>query len=1075
MNKSNYSKRLGFLVFCLAFTLTMCGAAAAAPVNNTYNTFQSTITNNSILLNNTTTTQKSTEVLPDPQIWRNGTDVGNYTYLVNAITAAKPGDTIMLENSSIFTPIGPGFTISKNLTFNVLNNGTAIITGADTNSTGHIFTIDHGITVNMINIIFIDAKNGAIVNNGTLNIKNCKFTNNHATDDGGAIKNEGILNLNNTTFKNNTAVNGGAIYNDGTCIVNGSNIIDNNATVVAGGIRNNGNCTVTNSSINSNTAQYGAGISNAGNCNFTVTNSSINNNTANTSGGAINYGALKVTNSNFTGNTAKNGPGGSINNYGTLKVTSSNFINNKATYGGGAIYNHGIAIVNFNRIVGNSAGTNPITKNTITNYGTINATDNWWGSNNPNFTNLISGNVNTTPWIVLTLTTNPNIITNNGSSIITANLQYDSNGTVHAPAKGHIPDGIPVTFNTTLGNIGNLSSTINGIAQSTLKSGTVSGIATVSIALDNQTIKTPVTINISSLNIQRMITGYFPTWSDSWYATAGMTEAQIIAASTLAQEYNTAYTNIMLAFGQPNFSWSGLQNNTWAGTGLDFCSAPQDVNQAIIILHNAGKKVLLSVGGEGVTNWDALAAEANITAGPNTPIRNSLTSILVDLKLDGLDVDYEVGITDNANIARYADVVQAMREAVDSAEAIDHIPRQLTLAAWSIGADYTAQISNPKNSSQISYWGDPAGGERLLLKTVLTSGAYKGIQVMNLLDAVNIMTYCAGYQYFDPTVSYDQYRQILPSNIVLSMGFCVPPEDWGGAILAVKNVDAYETGTMVLMDQYQRPVNQPYSVERSVMHILANKINYNPQDGIMIWDTLDTNNIMLVTSSGASVPAAVPATILKEALSIFNGPAPNITSTNPANGAVNVLNNTNINITFSEPIKIGNDNIILTTSSSGTAVPFTTSINGDVLTITPSNLLTNDTKYFLTLHTGSITDLAGNPLASWGSSFSVGPAPTVLGVYPVNGAVNVLNNTNINITFSEPIKIGNDNMILTTSSSGAAIPFTTSITNDVLTITPTNPLTNDTKYYLTLHTGSVTDLAGNPLASWGSSFTTTKT
>ena len=55
--------------------------------------------------------------------------------------------------------------------------------------------------------------------------------------------------------------------------------------------------------------------------------------------------------------------------------------------------------------------------------------------------------------------------------------------------------------------------------------------------------------------------------------------------------------------------------------------------------------------------------------------------------------------------------------------------------------------------------------------------------------------------------------------------------------------------------------------------------------------------------------------------------------------------------------------------SNGTVVPFTTSINGNSLTITPAQLLANDTKYTLTLHTGSITDLAGNPLVLWSSSF----------------------------------------------------------------------------------------------------------
>ena len=43
MIKSNFSKRLGFLVFCLAFTLTMCGAAAAAPTTTTHNNISTSV------------------------------------------------------------------------------------------------------------------------------------------------------------------------------------------------------------------------------------------------------------------------------------------------------------------------------------------------------------------------------------------------------------------------------------------------------------------------------------------------------------------------------------------------------------------------------------------------------------------------------------------------------------------------------------------------------------------------------------------------------------------------------------------------------------------------------------------------------------------------------------------------------------------------------------------------------------------------------------------------------------------------------------------------------------------------
>jgi hypothetical protein len=56
-----------------------------------------------------------------------------------------------------------------------------------------------------------------------------------------------------------------------------------------------------------------------------------------------------------------------------------------------------------------------------------------------------------------------------------------------------VPDGIPVTFKTNLGTINSPVSTINGISQATLNSGTVSGPATVTATIDNQPVTTQVT------------------------------------------------------------------------------------------------------------------------------------------------------------------------------------------------------------------------------------------------------------------------------------------------------------------------------------------------------------------------------------------------------------------------------------------------------------------------------------------------------------------------------------------------------------------------------------------------------
>jgi parallel beta-helix repeat protein len=170
-------------------------------------------------------------------------------------------------------------------------------------------------------------------------------------------------------------------------------------------------------------------------------------------------------------------------------VTSNNILNNN--YG---IFNEGGSqgiVLRFNRIVGNN--------NTIYNNfeSTMDARYNWWGSNqDPSTMSGITnyGVLDLTPWIVLKINANPTLIKIFSSSKISAYLTYDSNGVYHNPTSGHIPDGVPVTFTTTLGTITNLVSLVNGTATATESSGIISGIANIIVSVDNQILKTSVTI-----------------------------------------------------------------------------------------------------------------------------------------------------------------------------------------------------------------------------------------------------------------------------------------------------------------------------------------------------------------------------------------------------------------------------------------------------------------------------------------------------------------------------------------------------------------------------------------------------
>ena len=65
-----------------------------------------------------------------------------------------------------------------------------------------------------------------------------------------------------------------------------------------------------------------------------------------------------------------------------------------------------------------------------------------------------------------------------------------------------------------------------------------------------------------------------------------------------------------------------------------------------------------------------------------------------------------------------------------------------------------------------------------------------------------------------------------------------------------------------------------------------------------------------------------------------------VTTVTPGKNAVNVPDNQIIKITFSESIESGSMWIVLQ-NSSGVTIPITTSINGNILTITPESLLAN--------------------------------------------------------------------------------------------------------------------------------------
>jgi len=350
----------------------------------------------------------------------------------------------------------------------------------------------------------------AIFNMDTMTITGSKFKNNDATaSDGGAIFNIGGITITETIFKNNA---GGAIVNWlGDVSVTESTFTENTADFNGAGIYNFlGDVTVTDSTFTGNSANEDAGAIYNLAGDLTVTGSVFDGNLAAGNAGAIlNWGVTVIEDCIFKNNVATYA-GAIYNREGTLTVTGCHITDNHAYQDGGAFYwwpNYSTSTVNFNRIVGNTAD-NSGDAIFSAGSGSANAEYNWWGLNNPNFANLISGTstVDYTPWLFMTLTANPTTINNRETSQITVNFNnYSSDGTTYTPLPeplaGHIPDLTPVNFQTDLGSVGSKTIdkfTVEGIATATLNADELAGTAHLAATTDLETLYTNVVINPKS-------------------------------------------------------------------------------------------------------------------------------------------------------------------------------------------------------------------------------------------------------------------------------------------------------------------------------------------------------------------------------------------------------------------------------------------------------------------------------------------------------------------------------------------------------------------------------------------------
>jgi Ice-binding-like/Bacterial Ig-like domain len=241
-------------------------------------------------------------------------------------------------------------------------------------------------------------------------------------------------------------------------------------------------------------------------------------------------------------------------------------------------------------------------------------------------------------------------------------------------------------------------------------------------------------------------------------------------------------------------------------------------------------------------------------------------------------------------------------------------------------------------------------------------------------------------------------------------------------------------------------------------------------------------------STAATDPVGIPIAA-NFAWSFTTGPIlPAVTSTIPANGAVNVPLNQIITATFNQPMNAATitaaGTFTVAVAGGGAAVAGTVSYDAPSNTaiFSPAAALTASTQYTATITTAA-QNPAGTAIASnfvWSFTTGVAPnttAPTVVSTIPLGGATNVPLNQKISATFSTAmnpatISAAGTFTVAIAGIGGAAVPGAVTYAGKTAVFTPTANLAANTQFTATITTAAK-DLNGVAMAAnfvW--SFTT---
>lgn len=474
----------------------------------------------------------------------------NYTRINNAIQSAAPGDVIMLSGTFDWTEsnaaarwaLGSDATAStsddysilvpagkNNITLTALSLGAARIQGpgdlASIDLEGVLF-FDGGDNQNwtISNIEFFDfdltigmfggaggadAFNNTVIENNHIRIANDL---NAVVAPADTLQNIGIhfaYGVNQRISGNIIDIPGNGVSSgtnfssmvgmqsntSGGSVYNGLQISGNTLTVTDAqsanpslilGIWENAHAHLSNISVSGNSFTNSSGGNNPAlnfQRGFRVTSHSSGSSTVtyagNTASGA-NIGFQWITGSVFSAQQA-------------VRMTANTITGNDT---GILVQSQGRADLTYNRIVSNTtAGVSNVD-------GNVTALNNWWGCNYgpgaggagcTGTANGVTGAISASPWLTLTTSANPTVLTVGGTSAITSSMRINS-ASADTSGPGTVPNGIPAAFSSSGGSIAPPSAvTTAGLWSATFTAGSI-GAASASTTVDSQTVSAPLTV-----------------------------------------------------------------------------------------------------------------------------------------------------------------------------------------------------------------------------------------------------------------------------------------------------------------------------------------------------------------------------------------------------------------------------------------------------------------------------------------------------------------------------------------------------------------------------------------------------